>query len=229
MSSSEDQGVVLEEFNRAYKKLKRTIEADLSTLHSNDVKENLQKLTPPKWRNHIKEVLYTAGEIQHRVKQLAEEISQSYSDVEEEIVVVGLLSGAVPFMTDLLRYLAIPYTCDYMDLSSYGDGTESSGVVKMKKDLNDSPSGKHILIVEDIIDSGNTMHWLKNFLATKNCKSVKVVTLLSKQARRVRKNIDIDFVGYDCADEFVVGYGMDYKQRYRGLPYIGVLKEEVYN
>mmetsp|Transcript_19787 Transcript_19787/g.56571 ORF Transcript_19787/g.56571 Transcript_19787/m.56571 type:complete len:136 (+) Transcript_19787:258-665(+) len=132
-------------------------------------------------------------------------------------------------MTDLLKNFLIPYKIDFMSISSYGSGTTSSGVVKLKKDLSHDPSGKHVLIVEDLVDTGNTLKWLKNYIMTKDCASVRLCTLLDKKERRTQTDVTVDYSGYVCPNEFVVGYGMDYAEDYRCLPFIGVLKPEVYS
>ncbi len=181
---------------------------------------------PAAWAPNIGKVLYSTSEIEQRVKQLALQISKDYEG--KELVVVGILTGAICFMTDLLKHLLIPYKLDFMMLSSYGSGSKSSGVVMLKKDLARDPSGQHILIVEDLIDTGNTLKWLKNYLMTKRCASVRLCTLLDKKARREHGDVTVDYVGWVCPDEFVVGYGMDYAEDYRCLPFVGALRPEVY-
>jgi hypoxanthine phosphoribosyltransferase len=188
---------------------------------------------PDSWKSHIGEVIYSEQTLQDRVRSLAGEISDSYkkelSDPNEDIVVVGLLNGAICFVVDLVRHLKVPYTMDFMALSSYR-GSQSKGTVELKKDLSFDPCGKHILIVEDIVDTGNTLKWLRNYLKSKQCASIKVACLLDKKEGRKVENVEVvvDYVGFICPNKFVVGYGLDYEQRYRGLPFIGVLKPEVY-
>ena len=186
---------------------------------------------PLYWQGHIGEVLFPEEVIQSRVRTLAAEISEDYRKLEEnlEIVVVGLLNGAVCFLVDLVKHLELPYIVDFMGLSSY-HGSQSKGAVEMKKDMSFDPSGKHILIVEDIVDTGNTLMWLRNYLKSKKCASIRVVCLLDKKEGRKAENaqVIVDYVGFFCPNKFVVGYGLDYNQRYRGLPFIGVLKPEVY-
>jgi len=187
---------------------------------------------PDAWKDHIGEVLFPEAVVQKRVRELAHQISEEYKKLGEnaEIVVVGLLTGAVCFHVDLSKYLKVPYTMDFMALASY-HGSHSKGTVQLKKDLSFDPKGKHILIVEDIVDTGNTLMWLRNYLKTKECASIRVVCLLDKKEGRKKENADVvvDYVGFFCPNKFVVGYGLDYDQRYRGLPFIGVLKPEVYS
>lgn len=182
---------------------------------------------PKVWESHLKEVLFPSNQIQDRVRQLAVQISKDYHG--KEVVVVGLLTGAICFIVDLVRHLDVPYTMDFMALSSYR-GTKSKGTVELKKDLSFDPAGKHILVVEDIVDTGGTLMWLRTYLKTKQCASVKVVCLLDKtEGRSVdNHNVIVDYVGFVCPNKFVIGYGLDYQQKYRGLPFIGVLKPEVY-
>jgi hypoxanthine phosphoribosyltransferase len=186
---------------------------------------------PDAWRGHIGEVLFPEEVLQARVRSLAAEISDDYNKLGEntEIIVVGLLTGAICFIVDLVKHLRVPYTVDFMAVSSYR-GSQSKGTVEMKKDMSFDPSGKHILIVEDIVDTGNTLMWLRTYLKSKDCASIRVVCLLDKKEGRKMENaqVIVDYVGFVCPNKFVVGYGLDYNQRYRGLPFIGVLKPEVY-
>lgn len=183
---------------------------------------------PPVWADNISHVLFTKSAIQSRVKELAHQISTDY--VDKEIVVVGLLTGAICFVTDLVRSLRVPYTMDFMALSSY-HGTQSKGIIELKKDMSHSPENKHILVVEDIVDTGTTLQWLSNYLMTKNCASVRIACLLDKKEGRSEANtkIKVDYCGFVCPNSFVVGYGLDFEQEYRGLPFIGVLKPSAYN
>ena len=191
---------------------------------SSDEKDVSKLQCCPEWKANIDRVLFTESAIQTRIRALATTISEDYKG--KEIVAVGLLKGAVCFMIDLLKYLTVPYTMDFMALSSYGKGTKSKGSVVMKKDLSEDPAGKHILIVEDIIDTGGTLRWLKKYLADKNCASIRIACLLDKKARRSAENEDIviDYPGFHCPDKFVIGYGLDFAGHYRCLPFIGVLK-----
>ena len=171
-------------------------------------------------------ILLTEEEIQKRIRELGKQISEDYAG--EDIFVVGVLKGSFIFMADLVRALEGDVSMDFLVASSYGDSTETSGSVEIRKDLDRSPAGKNVLIVEDIIDSGVTLKYLKDFyFAGKGAKSVKIATLLDKPARRT-VDISADYVGFTIPNEFVVGYGLDYNDYYRNLPFIGVLKPEVY-
>ena len=170
-------------------------------------------------------VMYSAEEIKSKVKELAKQIEKDYAG--EELLVVGILKGASVFCADLIREIDLDVRMDFMVVSSYGSSTESSGTVKIIKDLDVDIENKNVLIVEDIIDSGLTLSSLVAALKTRRPKSLKLCTLLDKPERRV-KDVKVDYVGFNIPDEFVVGYGLDYDQQYRNLPYIGVLKPEVY-
>ncbi|NLC73377.1 MAG: hypoxanthine phosphoribosyltransferase [Ruminococcaceae bacterium] len=173
----------------------------------------------------IKTVLLSEEQLKARITELGAEISRDYAG--EEPIFVGVLKGCFMFMADLLRSVDLFCTMDFMAVSSYGDGTSSTGAVKINKDLSRDIEGKHVIIVEDILDSGMTLSYLKHYLSVRNPASVRIVTLLDKPSRR---NADIvaDYKGFEVPDAFVVGYGLDYAERYRNLPYIGILKEEVY-
>jgi len=145
----------------------------------------------------------------------------------ESLLVVGLLKGAFMAVSDVARNLAVPNHIDFMVASSYGHGVTSSGVIKLKKDLGIDPSGRHVLIVEDLIDTGTTLEWIKRYLQTKKCKSIKICCILDKKARRTA-DVKVDYIGFLCPDEFVVGYGMDFAEDFRTLPFVGVLKPEAY-
>jgi len=175
--------------------------------------------------NDIREVLISKEEIEEKVKELGETLSKEYEG--KQPLLVCILKGAVLFMSDLARHMSIPIEMDFMAVSSYGVSTESSGVVRILKDLDSTIEGKDIIIVEDVIDSGLTLSYLIDLLNRRNVKSIKVVTLLDKPHRRT---VDLvpDYCGFTIPDEFVVGYGLDYAEKYRNLPYIGVLKSEVY-
>jgi hypoxanthine phosphoribosyltransferase len=177
----------------------------------------------PGWASTIKQILFPESVIQSKVKELAELISKDYAG--KNVLCVGLLTGAFIFLSDLLRHLTIPYQVDFMVVSSYGHGTTSSGSVKLKKDLSIDPKGRDILIIEDLIDTGNTLKWIREHLKTKHPNSVKMVCLLDKKARRTVE-VEVEYVGLECPDEFVVGYGMDYADDYRCLPFVGVLKDK---
>lgn len=176
-------------------------------------------------QNDIKEILFTEEEIAEKVKELGQQISKDYSG--ENLTVVGILKGSNIFMGDLIRKIDIPLSIDFMVVSSYGQSTENSGVVKVLKDLEYSIEGKNILIVEDIIDTGLTLDYLKENLLRRKPKSLKICTLLDKPARR-KVDLKVDYIGFEIPDAFIVGYGIDYAERYRNLPYVAVLKEEVY-
>jgi hypoxanthine phosphoribosyltransferase len=173
----------------------------------------------------IEDVLITADQIRYKIAELAKEIDADYAD--REPVLVGVLKGAVMFMSDLSRAMQRPSTMEFMAVSSYGSGTQSSGVVRILKDLDRDVAGEHVLIVEDIIDSGLTLSWLLKNLASRNPASVAVVTLLRKP-EAVKVDVPVKYVGFDIPREFVVGYGLDYAERYRNLPYIGRLRPSVY-
>ena len=179
---------------------------------------------------HIKEILYTEEEIAARVKEIGEALTDKYSEVAdmgEGVVLVSVLRGAAIFIADLARATEIPIEMDYMAVSSYGNDVKSSGVVRIVKDLTASIEGKHVIIAEDILDSGLTLQFLLEYMKARNPKSIEVVTLLRKKTR-AQANIECAHVGFECPDEFIVGYGLDYAERYRNLPYIGILKPEVY-
>ncbi len=173
----------------------------------------------------IDEILISEGDIRDKIAALAKEIDADYAD--REPVLVGVLKGAAMFMSDLARALERPCTMEFMAVSSYGSGTQSSGVVRILKDLDRDIAGQHVLIVEDIIDSGLTLSWLLRNLRSRSPASVSIVTLLRKP-EAVKVDVDVNYVGFDIANEFVVGYGLDYAERYRDLPYIGRLKPAVY-
>ena len=177
-------------------------------------------------KEDVLRVLLSEDEIREKGRELGGKITADYKN--SNLMRVTVLKGAVVFLADLMRQIDVPAEIDFMVVSSYGSGVKSSGVVKIVKDLDVPLAGKDILIVEDILDSGNTLYFLKNYFLTKGAKSVTVVTLLDKPARRV-KPITADLAGFEVPDEFVVGYGLDYAQQYRNMPYIGVLKPEVYS
>ncbi|MGO4960374.1 hypoxanthine phosphoribosyltransferase [Jeotgalibaca porci] len=173
----------------------------------------------------IKEVLYSEEEIAKVTKDLGAVLTEEYKD--KYPLVIGILKGAVMFMTDLSRAMDCDLELDFMDVSSYGAGMESSGDVKIIKDLDTSVEGRDVLIVEDIIDTGRTLSYLIEIFRYRKAKSIKIVTLLDKKERRA-VDLQADWVGIEVPNEFVVGYGLDYIEKHRNLPYIGVLKEEVY-
>jgi hypoxanthine phosphoribosyltransferase len=174
----------------------------------------------------IQEVLITEEQLHLRIGQLASELTADYAG--KELLLVGILKGAVMFMVDLVRELPGPLQMDFMAISSYGNSTESSGVVRILKDLEEPIAGRDVLIVEDIIDSGLTLQYLVESLQRRNPASLRVCALLDKNKSQV-KHLLSHYVGFHIPDRFVVGYGLDYAQRYRNLPYIGVLKPSVYS
>lgn len=174
---------------------------------------------------NIANVLISKEEIQKRVTELGQQISEDYKG--KDLVMVGILRGAIIFYGDLAKEIRVPVSMDFMAVSSYGSGTTSSGVVRIIHDLEENVEGRDVLIVEDIIDSGLTLHYLVENLKSRKPRSIKICCLLDKPSRRVSP-IKPDYVGFEVPDEFVVGYGLDYNERYRNLPYIGVLKPEVY-
>jgi len=173
----------------------------------------------------LKEILITQERLQQRVTELAARIDADYAD--RELLLVGVLKGAVMVMADLSRAMHLPVQMDWMAISSYGSGTKSSGVVRILKDLDADISGRHVLVVEDIIDSGLTLSWLIGNLQSRGPASVQVCALLRKPAA-ARTSVDVAYTGFEIEDAFVVGYGLDYAQKYRNLPFIGTLAEHVY-
>lgn len=172
---------------------------------------------------YIKNVMVRRGEIDQMCKRLGEKITADYQG--KEVTLIGVLKGAYVFMADLARYMDIPVRIDFMSVSSYGSGTRSSGIVRITKDLDADISGKHIIVVEDIVDSGLTLAHLKQLLGTRNPASIALCTAFDKPARR-RVQIDVDYVGMPIDDEFIVGYGLDYDGRYRNLPEVCVLGDD---
>lgn len=175
--------------------------------------------------DNILRVLYSEEELEAKCAELGAQISKDYEG--KNLLLVSVLKGAVVFMTDLMRHITVPCSIDFMVVSSYGNGVKTSGVVKIVKDLDADLAGKDLLIVEDILDTGMTLHYLKQLLQDRNPNSIRIATLLDKPERR-RAAVRADYVGYQVPDEFVVGYGLDYDEKYRNLPYVGILKPEVY-
>lgn len=176
-------------------------------------------------KDAIKEVLLSEEEITKRVEELGAQITADYKD--KDLVVIGILKGAVIFMAELVKNIDLPVVLDFMAVSSYGKSAISTGEVRIIKDLDFSVEGKDLLIVEDIIDTGLTLNYLVDILTKRGAKSVSICTLLDKPDRRTI-GVHVDYLGFDIPNEFVVGYGLDYAERFRNLPYIGSLKEEVY-
>ena len=171
------------------------------------------------------DVLISEKEIENRILEIADRINKDYEG--EELTLICVLKGGVMFMCDLAKRLNLNVRLDFMSVSSYGSQTKSSGVVKIIKDLDDSIDGKNVLVVEDIIDSGNTLPYLMDILKKRGPKSIKLCTLLDKPSRREKKDVFVDYVCFEIEDKFVVGYGLDYDQRYRNLPYIGFMELSV--
>lgn len=176
-------------------------------------------------REDIQEVLFTEEILNKRIAELGEQITADYEG--KPLTVVGILKGSNIFTSDLVRKIDLPLKMDFMAVSSYGNATESTGVVKIMKDLDRGIAGEHILIVEDIVDSGLTLKYLKDILLTREPASVRICTLLDKPARR-KQAVQVDYQGFEVPDEFIVGYGIDYAEHYRNLPYVGILKREIY-
>jgi hypoxanthine phosphoribosyltransferase len=173
----------------------------------------------------LKEILITPEQLSSRIAELAAEIDADYA--ERELLLVGVLKGAVMVMADLARAMHLPAEMDWMAISSYGSGTKSSGVVRILKDLDTDITGRHVLVVEDIIDSGLTLSWLLGNLRSRGPASVRVCVLLRKPSA-ARMDVEVAYTGFDIDDAFVVGYGLDYDERYRNLPFVGTLAEHVY-
>ena len=174
----------------------------------------------------IEKILVSEEELKKIVKKLAEQIDKDYS--QKELIIVGVLKGSALFMADLIRALENDFKIDFVVVSSYANASESSGRVNLIKDVSQSVKGKDVLIVEDIIDSGNTLNFLVNYFYTKNADSVKIVTLFDKPDRR-QVEVPVQYVGKVIPDVFIVGYGLDYAENYRTLPYVGILKPEIYS
>lgn len=176
--------------------------------------------------NDIQSVLYTEEQLRTRIAEMGAQITRDYQG-KDKILLVSVLKGSYIFMADLSRAIDLPLTIDFMVVSSYGGGTQSSGQVEIKKDISLNLEGYHVIIVEDILDSGNTLFYLMEMLRLRKAASIRICTLMDKPERRT-KPITADYSGFNIPDAFVVGYGLDYDQRYRNLPYVGILKPEVY-
>ena len=175
----------------------------------------------------IKDILYSENQLKEMIAGLGKAITEDYKD--KKLLLVSILKGSVIIMADLMREIKLPLEIDFMAVSSYGDDTKSSGTVKIIKDLDKDVAGYDILIVEDILDSGMTLSYLMDILAARNPKSIRICTLFDKPDRRKVQEIKADYAGAVVPDEFIVGYGLDYRQKYRNLPFVGILKEEVYS
>ncbi len=176
-------------------------------------------------RNDVEKILISEEELRAKNIEIGKQITKDYKG--KEVLVVGILKGSSVFMSDLIREIDLPLQIDYMVVSSYGTSTESSGVVRIVKDLQHSIEGKHILIVEDIVDTGLTLAYITEILRGRGPASVEICTLLDKPARR-KKTFHIEYIGFEVPDEFIVGYGIDYAELYRNLPFVGALKRSVY-
>ena len=174
----------------------------------------------------IDKILITGEEIQEKVKEMGRLIAADFGSAGD-LLLVGVLKGCIMFMVDLARAIDLPVAIDFIAISSYGQSTESSGVVRLLKDLDTDIAGRHVLIVEDIIDSGLTLAYLRSQMLRRGPASLRICALLNKPERRTA-DVPVDYLGFDIPNEFVVGYGLDYSERYRNLPYIGVLKQRVY-
>lgn len=177
----------------------------------------------------ISKILFTEQELAECVRKMGSDITRDYAHTASEggIILVSVLRGAAIFMADLARKIELPLEMDYMAVSSYGNAAKSSGVVRILKDLSSKIEGRHVLVVEDILDSGLTLQYLLENLGTRKPASLEVATLLRKDTP-AQADIKCKYIGFECPDEFIVGYGLDYAERYRNLPYIGVLKPEIY-
>lgn len=175
----------------------------------------------------VKKILLTEEQIEQKCRQLGVQLTEYYKDVEGPLVLVALLKGSVPFLAKLIKYIELDIEYDFMDVSSY-EGTQSTRDVRILKDLDRSIKGVNILLVEDIVDTGHTIHSIIKLLGNKGAADVKVVTLLDKPSRR-EADVKAEFVGFEIPNEFVIGFGLDYNEKYRQLPYVGILKDEVYS
>lgn len=176
-------------------------------------------------KQDIKEILFSEEVLTKRIKELAEEISTDYKG--KDLLVVGILKGSVIFAAELIKNISTPCEIDFMAVSSYGNSTETSGIVRILKDLDSNIEGKDILIVEDIVDTGVTLAYLLKYLKARKANSIEIVALLNKPARRT-SDLDVKYIGFEVPDGFIVGYGIDYAEKYRNLPFIGILKPEIY-
>ena len=176
-------------------------------------------------RNDIKEVLFTEQQLKDKARELGARITEDYRD--KNPLIVSVLKGSYVLMADLTRQIDVPCNVDFMVVSSYGKGTKTTGEVQIIKDIEQPIDGRDLLIVEDILDSGVTLHYLMQILTARGANSIRLCTLLSKPSRR-KVEVKVDYLGYEIPDEFVVGYGLDYAEKYRNLPYIGILKPAVY-
>lgn len=183
-------------------------------------------MSKSKLEGDVAEILITEEQIQAKTRELGQLISRDYAG--QDLLLICVLKGAISFLADLMREITIPHEIDFMAISSYGSSTESSGVVRILKDLDTNIEGRNVLIVEDIVDTGRTLDYITQNLKTRRPKSVRICTLLNKPSRR-EIDIPLDYVGFEIPNKFVIGYGLDFAEIYRSLPYIGVLKKEKYD
>ena len=176
-------------------------------------------------RDDIESILLTEEQLQKRIREMGQEISRDYAD--RNPIFIGVLKGCFMFMADLVRNVDVPCSIDFMAVSSYGNSTTTTGAVKITKDLREDIEGRDVVIVEDILDSGVTLHYLTGFLQNRRPASITIATLLDKPARR-KAEVYAKYAGFEVPDAFVVGYGLDYAEKYRNLPYLGILKPEIY-
>lgn len=179
------------------------------------------------FEHEIEKVLISKEQIDKRIQELGEQISKDYNG--KDLILIGVLKGCFVFLSDLIRNISIHCTIDFMDVSSYESAsTESSGIVRILKDLDSSIENKHVLIVEDIIDTGTTLEYLIEFLKSRKPSSIKIAALFNKPSRRTVR-VEAEYIGFEIPNEFIIGYGLDFDEKYRNLPYIGVLKKEFYS
>lgn len=193
-----------------------------------EYEKNRIRIMKKDWEFGIKDQLITKEQIAKRIKELGEEITKDFIDDEAPFVVVGLLKGSIIFMADLVREIKMPLTLDFMQISSYGDEFESSREIRIIKDLENGVKGKNVLVVEDIIDSGLTLKKVLKMLGKRGAKNIILCTLLNKKERR-EVEVDVQYIGFEIPNEFVLGYGLDFKQEYRNIPYVAIAGEELYN
>ncbi|MFB6356127.1 MAG: hypoxanthine phosphoribosyltransferase [bacterium] len=176
------------------------------------------------FRDDFDEILLTEDEIQSQVEEIGEQITRKYEN--EDLLLIGVLRGCIAFISDLMREIKFPVEIDFLAVASYGKTSQTSGVVRVLKDLNEEIEGRNVMIVEDIVDSGLTLNYLMGYLKARQPKSIESCVLLDKPYRR-EVEVDVDYTGFEVPDEFLVGYGLDYAQKYRNLPYIATIKQEV--
>jgi hypoxanthine phosphoribosyltransferase len=182
------------------------------------------------YEDDFEKILFDEATVLKKVRELAADITKDYESIIQkgnELIIVGLLNGSYMFLSELSKVINLPMKVDTMNIKSY-NSTNSSGTIKLLKDLDLDPSGSHVLICEDLIGTGNTLHWLQRHIRSKRTASLKICTLVRKMTRRRKVDINIDYCGFECADDFLVGYGMDYEEQYRTLPFIAIFHPKVY-